>query len=319
MADFQHTKRARKVQDLTGQRFNHLTVKEFVGTTPEEGAHWLCVCDCGGEKTTSSHRLRRNAVKSCGCKRDQKKDPSELKKYVPPIEKMSYDGMKSRCYRPADIAYDRYGGRGITVCDRWRFGESGKSGYQCFFEDMGPRPSSYHTLDRKAVNGHYEPLNCKWSTKREQAENRRNNALVTINGVTKCISEWARDAGFGWHVIASRLKMGWPEERLLDPLQNQATMVEFEGKTQSLSEWACEKGFDRSTLSDRWNRGLRPPHLFETKHQIAARRTAFLTVNGETYSLDEWEQRTGIRKETLRMRVARGFSPEKILLPPIRK
>ena len=122
-------------------------------------------------------------------------------------------GMKNRCYSLVNNHYKRYGGRGITVCDRWLADD----GYEKFEADMGPRPTSLHTLDRIDNNGNYEPGNCRWATKKEQQRNTRWNDVVTINGRSQCLSAWAEESGVPRNTIAKRRKMGWPEGRLLEP------------------------------------------------------------------------------------------------------
>ena len=90
-----------------------------------------------------------------------------------------YKAMIQRCRNPKHPGFKNYGLRGITVCDRWRFGENGESGYQCFLTDMGRRPSPKYLIDRINNDGNFEPGNCRWSTRAERASNQRRGALVT--------------------------------------------------------------------------------------------------------------------------------------------
>lgn len=125
-----------------------------------------------------------------------------------------YRAMINRCYSPRNSHYKNYGGRGISVCDRWL----GDDGYKNFEVDMGPRPSLQHTIDRYPDNnGNYEPCNTRWASKVEQQRNRRANRLLTINGVTKCVAEWSEESGVCWKTLWKRVEKGWPEERLLSP------------------------------------------------------------------------------------------------------
>lgn len=117
--------------------------------------------------------------------------------------------MKNRCFNPKVPYYSNYGGRGITVCERWLKFEN-------FFADMGLRPTGT-SIDRIDVNGNYEPSNCKWSTDKEQSRNRRCNVMLTINGETKCVSEWAEIKGVSKERIRMRMIYGWPTEKLFDP------------------------------------------------------------------------------------------------------
>jgi len=122
-------------------------------------------------------------------------------------EYRSWLDMKARCFNPNHKNYLDYGGRGITVCDRW------KNSFQNFLADMGSRPTAKHSLDRIDNNADYSPENCKWSTKAEQVNNRRSNHLITIGCVTLTIAQWAKKMGFSARVIHDRLKSGWSEYR----------------------------------------------------------------------------------------------------------
>lgn len=115
--------------------------------------------------------------------------------------------MKSRCSNPKNPAYPYYGGRGIRVCDRWI------GSFAAFREDVGPAPSLEHSIDRLDVNGGYEPGNVRWATKAEQSQNTRYNHNVAVNGVSRCIHEWARVTGVSVQTVYVRVKRGWSWER----------------------------------------------------------------------------------------------------------
>lgn len=124
-------------------------------------------------------------------------------------------GIKKRCYAPKTKHFDRYGGRGIEMCERWR------NSFSAFYNDMGPRPTPEHSIERVNNNGDYEPENCKWATGVEQGSNKRNNRLLTHSGQTLTISEWCRVLGFSETVITMRLKRGWSiEQAITRPLKN---------------------------------------------------------------------------------------------------
>ncbi len=125
--------------------------------------------------------------------------------------------MNNRCYNVRQSKFPRYGGRGITVCDRWR------TSFIAFLDDMGHRPSPKHTLDRIDNDGNYEPGNCRWTTQRAQQNNRRDNHFITFNGETRSLSEWTRHLGFPVGVISQRLcKLGWDAAKALTtPVQVQ--------------------------------------------------------------------------------------------------
>lgn len=117
-------------------------------------------------------------------------------------------GILSRCYDPGRHEYPRYGGRGITVCERWRIS------FEAFYADMGPRPSPQHSVERIDNSGNYEPGNCKWATPLEQQRNTRFNRLITFRGETLCLAEWAGRVGVLPKTLGKRIRK-WPLERAL--------------------------------------------------------------------------------------------------------
>lgn len=118
--------------------------------------------------------------------------------------------MRARCENPSTDRYDRYGGRGIRVCPQW-------SKFENFLADMGPAPSSEHSIDRKDTEGHYEPGNCRWATEEEQANNRSTNRVVEFNGERLTVAQWARKLGMDYGKLQHRLDLGWSLDRALDP------------------------------------------------------------------------------------------------------
>lgn len=122
----------------------------------------------------------------------------------------AWQAMKSRCYNKNHVYYKYYGGRGITVCDRWL----GEDGFEHFFSDMCPRPKG-GTLDRIDNNKGYSPENCKWASKTEQANNRRNNVRITFDGESMTIPQWANKLGISVHTLKTRIRRGMPLEKAL--------------------------------------------------------------------------------------------------------
>lgn len=125
----------------------------------------------------------------------------------------SWSKLKARCLNPRNPKYPEYGGRGITVCERWQ----GRDGFLHFFADLGPKPSAEHSIDRIDNDGPYSPENCRWATPAEQGRNTRRNQFVTHEGDTKTITDWARERGLRYGTIRWRLAAGWPVERALAP------------------------------------------------------------------------------------------------------
>lgn len=124
----------------------------------------------------------------------------------------AWEGMKTRCAAGEEsIHYSRYKARGIKVCERWA------NSFIAFYEDVGPRPSPLHSIDRIDNNGNYEPANVRWATRTVQQRNTRATSFVTIDGVTRSVREWDDIAGLRAGTVKTRLQRDWPKERLLQP------------------------------------------------------------------------------------------------------
>ena len=133
-----------------------------------------------------------------------------------------HSSMIQRCENPKRQQYSRYGGRGIKVCEEWHNYEN----FRKWALENGWKEG--YSIDRINVNGNYEPSNCRWTTPTEQANNRRNNNFVTINGVTKTTSEWAKQIGISQNAFAGRVRNGWNDDKLLDPKYKPLKMTKAE-------------------------------------------------------------------------------------------
>ncbi len=203
-------------KDEAGRRYGRLTV---LSKGPDGGkydrSHWLCKCDCGNTKVISQDALRGGGTMSCGCLiRDVVKERStthgETCEYSRGSkEYKAWATMKWRCHNRNNT---RYGGRGISVCQRWL------DSYVDFLIDVGRAPSPEYSLDRINNNGNYEPGNVEWSTRIRQANNTRRNRLIAINEQVYTVGEWARITGIRYATIYARLSRGWiPERAVFDP------------------------------------------------------------------------------------------------------
>lgn len=159
-------------------------------------------CKCGNLFITFIHLVKNFHTQSCGCltiTHGQSKSS----------EYNTWCLMRKRCANPSSPDYKYYGERGIVVCERWL------SSYQNFIEDMGQKPSAKHSIERNDVNGNYEPFNCRWATPTEQARNKTNNKIISFNGETKCLQEWANSINIKIATLHNRISRGWSIEKAL--------------------------------------------------------------------------------------------------------
>jgi hypothetical protein len=184
---------------LTGQRFGRLTVVGYVGNN-NANSQWLCKCDCGKSTTLATSALLRKdkPQKSCGCGMVQRKHGMSG---TP--EHHAWRSMYQRCNNPNNPQYSLYGGRGISVCPRWR------ESFENFLADMGPRPGDNYSVDRIDNNKGYSPDNCRWANDLEQSNNTRHNRRITYNGKTHTLTEWSRITGISKSGLRWRLANGW--------------------------------------------------------------------------------------------------------------
>lgn len=204
----------RRAEINVGQAFGRLTAVRRVPNERTTHQRWLCRCSCGTEITTNASSLASGHTQSCGCKRREffhsrthgcsRKGMRAYRAWV---------NMHSRC--DSKYHWSNYGSRGITYCERWR-------NFRNFIADMGEPPSPRHSLDRIDNDGNYEPSNCRWAITKEQGRNKRTNRLLTHNGQTKCLAQWAEDCGLSVLTFTARLNRGWPVSLAIDtPLLNQ--------------------------------------------------------------------------------------------------
>ena len=183
---------------MIGDVFGKLTVlskAKLPGRT-----RWLCQCECGQQKTILAYNLKSGASRSCGCVVRTKKNTARPEYQI-------WSNMKGRCFTPSANFYERYGGRGVTVCDRW------KNSFSDFYDDMGERPGPRYSLDRYPnKDGNYEPGNVRWATDVDQANNRSNNRIVEYLGQTMTLTEAARASGTSLNEASIRYRLddlGW--------------------------------------------------------------------------------------------------------------
>ena len=200
----------RKLVDLTGQRFGRLTVIERTAST-NKNAKWLCRCDDGNYVSVFGMDLKSGKTQSCGCIHSEQLAQRNYKHGLSDNKLCDiWRSMKERCYNPHFEQYNDYGGRGIMVCPEWLHD------FQAFYDwAMANGYADNLSIDRINNNGNYEPSNCRWATRQEQANNKRSNHLLTFNGKTQTLSQWSQEVHIKSHTLLARLKRGWSVEKTL--------------------------------------------------------------------------------------------------------
>lgn len=197
-----------RIKDIKGLRVGKLLVLEFAGQDKHYSALWKCQCDCGNIKVINGTVLRSGVTRSCSCLIGE----SNKKRSLGSSEHELFQawwGMIKRCTYPKQSGYERYGGRGIRVCERWR------ESFANFLADMGERPEGT-SLDRIDNDGDYCKENCRWATVKEQSYNRSTNRLLTFNDETRNLTEWALHLGINPVTLNTRIQTyGWEIERAL--------------------------------------------------------------------------------------------------------
>ena len=189
-------------EDLRDHRFGRLIAKECVGKTKVRKLYWRCVCDCGNETIVVSSSLKSNHTQSCGCYHSEcviTHGMYNTRTY------RTWQSMLSRCHNTNNPVYHNYGGRGITICDRW------KDSFENFYDDMGPRPEGM-SIERIDNDGNYEPGNCKWATPIEQINNRR-CTIRFEDGIS--VAMFARDHNLKYDNVAYAFHAGYSQDDII--------------------------------------------------------------------------------------------------------
>ena len=203
------------LMDLFGQTFARLTVIGRAENDPGGKARWRCRCECGGETVAVGRYLRAGLVQSCGClKREAMSRVGRSTRthghaVAETPEYKAWRAALGRCHNPRHKQFADYGGRGIAVAPEWR------ANFQAFLNEVGPRPSPQHSLDRRDNDRGYEPGNVRWATAIEQHNNTRSNRIVEVDGQRMTLAAAIRAKGLKSSTVRQRLAMGWPMERAL--------------------------------------------------------------------------------------------------------
>ena len=244
--------------DLTGKRFFRLLVISYSHRNNSNKTVWNCVCDCGKEKQVAYSSLTRGDIKSCGCYQKERMITHGLSNT--PLHKL-HTGILTRCYNPNSKLYKNYGGRGIMMCDEWRYN------LQAFVE--WAKTSGYKkglSIDRIDNEKGYSPDNCRWSTVVEQNNNRRSNHFFTMNGETKTITQWARVYGINKDRVFCRIDIGWDIEKAIitpiDPLVKY--VATFDNITLTVAKWCKKLNVNYDMVKNRIKMGWSPEKAIVT-------------------------------------------------------
>lgn len=206
--------------DISGRQFGALLCQRFVGVRKKH-YYWLCLCRCGSEKILDSGHLLNGHTRSCGCEKGAmismaKRKAGPRQRHKRPPNYTIWASMVQRCVDANSSSYSRYGAMGVTVCDRWRYGESGISGYECFASDMGARPSAAYSIDRIDTFSGYCKENCQWATRKTQSRNKRNTLYVELSGSRVPLKDACENLDLPYNTIFQRIKiLGWSDHKAL--------------------------------------------------------------------------------------------------------
>ena len=196
-------------KDLSGMVFSRLTVIGRLGSDKRGEARWLCICTCGIKTILTGYLLRSGMTRSCGCLlRETRVSANTTHGLSKTSEYKVWSKMLARCFNENNPAFPGYGGRGITVCKEWL-------GFENFIKDMGPRPDKTYTIERVNNNGNYEPKNCVWGTRKDQARNRRNSIVLKVGHNEKTLAEISEIHSIKYTTLRFRLKKGWTLDKAL--------------------------------------------------------------------------------------------------------
>ena len=194
--------------DITGHVFDRLTVVEFLGTR-NGSTYWRCLCECGKQSDVSSANLRRVHTRSCGCLKIENAGKQKITHAMSGSRiYIIWRAMRDRCKNTNVKQFDDYGGRGIKVCQEW------DESFECFLLDMG-EPAPGLTLDRRDNNKGYSKSNCRWATRKQQANNRRSNRHIDVRGEKMTINQAAETLHMHRSTIYERLKRGLTGDSLV--------------------------------------------------------------------------------------------------------
>jgi hypothetical protein len=327
--------------DKTGKVFERLKVIGYAGKNKFNKSTWYCLCSCGKVIQVVGGDLETQNTKSCGClSRELMAKRSTRHGFKKSPEYNAYMGAKRRCNNPNDAAYKYYGGRGI----KFNF-----NSFEEFIGEVGIKPSEKRlSIDRIDTNGHYEKGNIRWANDLQQANNRRNNRFLTIDGETKTLAEWVKSGNSNdWSRVRDRLDdSGWcPKCAVYTPIgglpeaccrkegmpySKRSQLIEMDGVIKSVAEWSRFAGLQYSVIDSRRRKGWcnrcsiltksgDKPLVCCDKSQRPSPCARILFINGVSKTSSEWAEKLQIPGRTIRARVDLGWCDQCIVSTPNKK
>jgi len=303
----------RKFQDLSGQTFGRLTALKRVENNKQGGSVYLVRCNCQNKtiKKVAASNLKKGHTKSCGCLVKENKGNNKTHGSSNTRLYKLWINMKARCDNPNSTSYINYGYRGIGYAKEWRKFEpfkewALKNGYK---DNL--------SLERINVNGHYEPLNCKWIPLLEQAKNKRNNIKITYRGETKNLVDWYKFFKISETTITRWYKNGTIEkefDNLSKGLKRKSSevFITYNGERKSTVEWKKHFNIGSTTLNE-WKRKGILEEKFDYLSQggkLQNKKPILITYKGETKNLAQWSERFNTSSSKIRRWHEKGVIEE---------
>jgi hypothetical protein len=308
-----------EADEMIGKRFGRWTVERFSHQPLTSAAYFLCRCDCGRDRAVLISSLIAGKSQSCGCMRVEHATSKATKHGLSHLpEYKVWNGMITRCQNPNYTEFQNYGGRGIKVCPEWQ-GSPEK-----FIE--WARRNGYREglqLDRRDVDGDYEPSNCRFVTPKVNVRNRRCTRRLTAFGENKTLQEWIEDVRcVAPKALQSRLRDGWDIEKAIStPIVSPERMVEAFGETKSILEWSKDPRclVTECSLRERLRKGwdaesaMKVERMDFKQNLRSVRR--MIQAFGTEKSIADWSRdpRCQISKKALQKRLTTGWNPEEAI------
>lgn len=246
--------------DLIGQKFGRLTVIGREKNNKDGRATWRCNCDCGNETIVLGKSLRNGNTRSCGCLHIETAATNGKKSLRHGMKGTSFynvwRNMKKRCFLKTNEGYKDYGGRGITVCDRWLVFDNFK---EDMYEEYLKHLKEYNkdtSIDRINVNGNYEPSNCRWATMEVQSNNKRNNVILEYNEEKHTVAQWARILNMSQETLYTRIfTQNMSIEDAFFSKNQKKIKYEINGESHTFQEWSKISNIKYNTIMKRHEKG----------------------------------------------------------------